>query len=695
MAVELVSEEGTWLRVCVGRLEGEHLGRRERSGKRTHARPRPTAYLTGTTEPPSRPGRYLRGRQVAVDFDQTYLFIIPLITYSRYIPYWSDLLVPILILRTKPVNSSPELKAGCAFVAYLYVYVFSTTRITSAHQPAGWNSPYKQPVAGILERRRLGMSDTDAVAQIFCRCVEKPLPGHFQPGRGFIDIQSRQEMCSAVRPCSSLDISLYPGRPVFVGRGVLDNDISISHSYISRYHFVIYSIEYDEAAGHLVYVRDENSLSGTYVDDHFHQRAKVPSSSGYLLAHGDIIRIDPYWEFHVYLCGVQTINPITSSLQTSETDAFCDRFLITERVLGSGAFARVYLAVNIRAGRQVACKVHRLDQLRQLNHSTDTIRRIVDETNILSRLSHPNLLKFEAAFRSWDTLYTFMELATGGDLFSMRLRPGVLSEMDIKIIIRQILEAVCYLHEQDVTHRDLKPENIFFVTGPTLPARVVVGDLGFAKVAPSGRMESAIGTHKFMAPEVFWGGAYGTNVDIWSIGMISLFMVAFDWDNVGPLESFDQSSVDTSLTSVFDDLSRCHKAPSDNFENFIRACLVVAPSERMTSDMAKDHDWFRSSRIRLETEIKNNRNGWKPARIVHNSVEDIDLIDNATLGPSCTRPQGGRKAENGSEFETDFQYSRHFTSGGGGSTRRKRQKPVVIMLTPPDGEATVNLSVYG
>jgi serine/threonine protein kinase len=56
-------------------------------------------------------------------------------------------------------------------------------------------------------------------------------------------------------------------------------------------------------------------------------------------------------------------------------------------------------------------------------------------------------------------LYTFTELATGGDLYSLREKyPDGLPEMDVKVIMRQILAAVSYLHKQNVAHRDIKPE---------------------------------------------------------------------------------------------------------------------------------------------------------------------------------------------------------------------------------------------
>ncbi|KAI0858896.1 hypothetical protein F4860DRAFT_283127 [Xylaria cubensis] len=164
------------------------------------------------------------------------------------------------------------------------------------------------------------MPDCHAIAQIFCRYIEKPLAEHIRPGNGFIDAQAQRDVRSVGNVHVSLDVLLFPNQTLYVGRDLEHNDITIPHPYISRQHFVIYSIEYEEGVQPLVYVRDCNSLSGTYIDCHSSPRIKLPSSSGYLLGQDDIIQLDPYWEFHIFFLDVQPISPSISGLRSSETD---------------------------------------------------------------------------------------------------------------------------------------------------------------------------------------------------------------------------------------------------------------------------------------------------------------------------------------------------------------------------------------
>ncbi|KAI3336426.1 kinase-like protein [Xylariaceae sp. AK1471] len=529
------------------------------------------------------------------------------------------------------------------------------------------------------------MSGHQPIAQIFCRHIEERHPKCVGPGKGFIDSQQKEKY-SNPKHHAALDILLFANQVIHIGRNIQNNDVTIRHPYISRHHFLLYSVQYGEddddvEVEPLVYVRDCNSLGGTHVADRStrpEKLKKLSPSVGYLLSQGQVIRLNPYWEFHIHLLSTQRTHHPMSQLQLSQINLLRDRFLITDRIVGRGGLAVVYLAANPKTGQQVACKIHRFHKFQR---SPSIVRRILNETNILSRLSHPNLLKFEAAFRSSDTLYTFTELATGGDLFSMRDQyPDGLPEMDVKVIVRQILAAVSYLHEQNVAHRDIKPENVFFATGPTHMTRVIVGDLGFAKVATSGRMASRIGTQEFMAPEVYRGQSYGTKVDIWSIGMVSLFLVVFEWKRLDSLMTYDQNTVDEVLEEVFEDLSTQDKALSNDFKDFIRSCLTVEPSCRMTAVSCKKHGWFCSSIHRLNAQIEEFTQGWKPARIVHNSVEDLDLFRNTNLQSSAPMMSlNKRKAPDDKEL-LSLQNSCYFTNGG--STGHKRQK-VVLKVTQP------------
>ena len=106
----------------------------------------------------------------------------------------------------------------------------------------------------------------------------------------------------------------------------------------------------------------------------------------------------------------------------------------------------------------------------------------------------------------WLLSYIFEELITGGDLFSyIESRGGYLHEAATGVIIRQVLEALNYLHSQGIVHRDVKPDNLL-ISSLTDGARVVLTDFGSAIMCKplegdrARRMETLTGTLEYVAP---------------------------------------------------------------------------------------------------------------------------------------------------------------------------------------------------
>lgn len=100
------------------------------------------------------------------------------------------------------------------------------------------------------------------------------------------------------------------------------------------------------------------------------------------------------------------------------------------------------------------------------------------------------------------TRYIFTELAPAGDLYSyIEAHDGKLSDLESRVIARQIFLAVQYMHRQGIVHRDIKPENVLIMQ-KDFGGRVVLTDFGFANHIhkSTGRLLSKVGTSGFIAP---------------------------------------------------------------------------------------------------------------------------------------------------------------------------------------------------
>ena len=188
------------------------------------------------------------------------------------------------------------------------------------------------------------------------------------------------------------------------------------------------------------------------------------------------------------------------------------------KTLGSGSYGQVYLGYNTITNDYYAIKHMDKKTIFSLLH---TLGAAKDEIDIQSRIDHPNIIKL-LYVKETDISYDLvMEYAPKGNLFHFIRKTKGLTEDLSFLLFMQIVNAINFLHENDLIHRDIKPENILIFENDV----VKLCDFGWCVKLAGQQRETFCGTTEYMSPELVKHRLYGKEIDAWSLGILLYEMI--------------------------------------------------------------------------------------------------------------------------------------------------------------------------
>ncbi|KAM8805939.1 STE20-like serine/threonine-protein kinase [Eudromia elegans] len=250
--------------------------------------------------------------------------------------------------------------------------------------------------------------------------------------------------------------------------------------------------------------------------------------------------------------------------------------------LGDGAFGKVFKAQNKETKVLAAAKV--ID-----TKSEEELEDYMVEIDILASCDHPNIVKLLDAFYYENNLWILIEFCAGGAVDAVMLeleRP--LTEPQIKVVCRQTLEALNYLHENKIIHRDLKAGNILF----TLDGDIKLADFGVSakNTRTIQRRDSFIGTPYWMAPEVVMcetskDRPYDYKADIWSLGITLIEMAQIE----PPHHELNPMRVLLKIAKSDPPTLAQPSKWSPDFKDFLKKCLEKNVDARWSAAQLLQH----------------------------------------------------------------------------------------------------------
>ena len=278
------------------------------------------------------------------------------------------------------------------------------------------------------------------------------------------------------------------------------------------------------------------------------------------------------------------------------------------KLLGKGSFGETYLTQKGNDPVLLATKVLE----RKKMEKASTKKYLDNEIRILKQLHHPHIVRFENLLASNSNYYLIMEYCNGGDLtgclqkYKNLFRESTFSIDIVQYLMRQIIDAMKYIHSLKIIHRDIKLDNILLSFDNEidkqnlnlLASNIKIIDFGLAtKLDKSNLAYSVLGSPVNMDPLILKkfdkaGGyqvleGYNEKADIWSLGTIFYQLLTgeilfFSHNMKELMKKVEEGNYVIPINKNF----------SKEAVSFLNCMLQYKPEDRLSINELEQHDFI-------------------------------------------------------------------------------------------------------
>uniref|UniRef100_A0A3B3QEY2 Protein kinase domain-containing protein n=1 Tax=Paramormyrops kingsleyae TaxID=1676925 RepID=A0A3B3QEY2_9TELE len=285
----------------------------------------------------------------------------------------------------------------------------------------------------------------------------------------------------------------------------------------------------------------------------------------------------------------------TSKAPNSEMKNLYNKYMIAEE-LGRGNFGIVHRCIEISSEKTFMVKFVKVKGADQA-----IVKKEIATLN-LSR--HKNFLCLHESFESPEELVMIYDFNSGVDIFERIASPDFeLTERVIVKYIKQVCEALAFLHSKSFGHFDIKPENIVYTTRKGTNIKII--EMGQARhLTPGDSVKIQFTTPEYCAPEIHQHDLVSTVTDMWSVGVLAYVLIS----GLNPFTAETNQQVIDNISNAeysFDD--EAFKKVRLDALDFVDRLLTKDRKHRMTAAEALEHPWLKTEPEQLSNTVHTYR----------------------------------------------------------------------------------------